>query len=238
VSDDDATRRLDRDDPEATHAHDPEATQTYDPFADEPTSVDESTKRIVPPPVPEAQATQRMTPAVAAASGPHTERLAMRQERNMAGWLVALAIVVALAVGGAIGYAQSGGSDEGEVARMLVGAQGGVIEFGKIGRVEIPADALPTATAITVRKVTNENRVRLGTEGDPRSVLYEPGELQMYAFEPADLRFQHPVKITIPRPNKGEALLVDTPDGAQVVAAKETDGDSALIETMSFSFDG
>lgn len=216
-----------------------DATRPIDPISDETRPVDrldEPTRRMDAPPAPEPTATQRVAPLPAAAA-PATETLVIpRREARGVSWLVALAIVLALAVGAAVGYAQRGGSDEGVVARELVGPKGGVIEFGKVGKVEVPAQALPTATAITVRKVTNENRVRLGPEGDPRSVLYEPGELQMYAFEPPDLHFQHPVKITIPRPNDGEALLVDTPEGARVVAAKG-DGDKAVIETDSFAFE-
>lgn len=219
---------------------DDDATQSFDPFADETTAVGgghEQTRRMAPQPTNEPTATQRFGATPAPTPGSYTERIAVRQQRDPTPWLVALAIVVALAVGAALGYAQDGRSDDGVVARSLVGPNGGVMEFGKIGRLEVPADALPTATAITIRKVTNTNRIRVGADGDPRSSLYEPGELQMYAFEPADLRFQQPVKITIPRPNDGKALLIDTPDGARVVSV-ETDSDRAKLETDDFSFDG
>jgi hypothetical protein len=232
---DDETRRIDPDD-------ESEATRAFDPFADDetraiPAAGDDATRRIEQQSAHEPTATQRIGVTPAAEGGPRTERIALAEQRSLAGWLIALVIVVSLGVGMAIGYAQSKGNDDGLQTSALVGPSGGVLDFadGK-GRLEIPQGALPTGTAIRVRKVTNENRVRLGAEGDPRAALYEPGELDMFVFEPPDLTFQQPVKITLPLPASGSALLVDTPEGPRVVGA-EKKGETVTFETTTFSFE-
>lgn len=231
MSDDDPTRRIDPDDDE---------TRSFEPFADDETQVvgadDAATRRIEPASPSEPAATQRFDATPAAATGSRTERLHLAAQRSIAGWMIALAIVVALAVGALIGYSQSEGDKKGVVAQRLVSPQGGVLTFEGGGELSIPEGALPTATAITVRKVTNDNRFRLGTEGDASSVLYEPGELDMYVFEPAGLRFQRPVRITLPRRASGTALLVDAPGGPRVVGAAPSDG-TVTFETSSFEFE-
>jgi hypothetical protein len=235
----------DRDDPlDETKAFDPmEETKAYDPLVDtgEETVADagagDATRAIDPLPVYEHAATQRISSTPVADTGPGTERIALAQQRSLAGWLIALILIVALGVGVAVGYSQAEGGDEGVEARALVGPNGGVLNFADgAGKLEIPPGALPTATAITVRKVTNATRFRLGPESDPSSVLYEPGQLEMFVFEPAGLNLQAPAKITLPRPADGSALLVDTPDGPRVVGA-DAQGNSVKIETSSFSFE-
>jgi hypothetical protein len=225
----------DRDDPlDETKAFDPmDETKAFDPLSDD----DDATRAIDPPPVYEHAATQRIGTTPVGDTGPRTERIALAEQRSLAGWLIALILVVALGIGVALGYSQAEGGDDGVEARALVGPKGGVLDFADdAGKLEIPPGALPTATAITVRQVTNTTRFRLGPESDPASVLYEPGQLEMYVFEPAGLNLQKPAKITLPRPANGSALLVDTPDGPRVVGA-DAQGNSVKIETTTFSFD-
>jgi hypothetical protein len=241
MSDDD-TRRLDPDD---DPNDDGESTRAFDPFAeddgDDATTAmgsgDASTRRIASPVEShEPTATQRFGTTPVAADGPRTERIAVAAQRSVAGWMIALAILVALAIGVLIGYSQSDGSDAGVLVQRLVGTQGGVVAFETTGELVIPDRALPTATAITIRKVTNDNRIRLGAEGDPRSITYEPGELDMYVFEPPGLQFQKPIRISLPRPADGSALLVDAPDGPKVVGV-EAEDDKVTFETSNFAFD-
>jgi hypothetical protein len=219
----DVTRRIDPEDDDATRAFDPIAE-------DETRALDRGEVTAEP------AATQRLGATPVPGGGPRTERIRVAQQRSIAGWLIALAVIVSFVVGGVFGYSQRDGSDEGVVAKALVATNGGVLNFAGSGKLEVPPNALPTATAIAVRKVTNDNRLRLGPEGDPSSAVYEPGELEMYAFEPADLRFQQPVKITLPRPLEDKALLIDTQDGARVVGI-EAEGSTVTLETTSFSFE-
>ena len=228
---DDVTRRIDPEDDDATSAFDPIAddeTRAFDPRGEPPGAPRDS--------VADPTATQRLGATPVPGGGPRTERIRAAQQRSLAGWLIALAVIVAFVVGGALGYSQREGSDEGVIAKALVATNGGVLDFAGSGKLEVPQNALPTATAIAVRKVTNDNRIRLGGEADPSSAVYEPGELEMYAFEPSDLRFQQPVTITLPRPPEGTALLIDTPDGARVVGI-DPEGTTVTFETDSFAFE-
>jgi hypothetical protein len=227
------------------------------PPADEPTRmmppVDDPTRRmdvppgggsdptrridVTPPAVPAA--TQRMQPNATTprASGPATERLAVPAAgRGIAAWMIAAVVIVSLIAGGLAGYTQRDPSDSNVVARALVGPGGGVMTFDGKGKLTVPSGALPSPTAITVRRETIDQRVRLGAEGDASSVTYEPGELVVYAFEPADLRFQQPVTIELPRSGDASAVFVDTRGSPRVMQGKVSD-DRVKIETSSFSFD-
>lgn len=195
-------------------------TQAFDPFASD------ETRAIRPPTTPRG-------PDVTA---PVTERIAIADRPSIAGWLIALIAIVALAAGAGLGYSQSDGDRDGVVAQALVGPDGGVLEFGSLGRLEIPAGALPTATGITVRRVTNENRVRIGSGSDASTDVHDPGTLELYAFEPAGLSFQQPVTITLPRPSDGSSVLIDTPDGLRVVAPDETTSATVTFTTDGFDF--
>ena len=229
-------------------------TQAISP-ADEPTrmmpSEGEPTRRMDVPPAPGgADPTRRIevTPAAApvptrrmergaVAPGPATERLAVPATRRGVGaWLIATIVTVALITGGVAGYTQHEPSDGNVVARALVGPGGGVITFDGKGKLTVPGGALPSPTAITVRRVTIDQRVRLGAEGDPSAVTYEAGELVVYAFEPADLRFQQPVVIELPRTGDASAVFVDT-RGSPRVMQGNVSGDVVKISTSSFSFD-
>ena len=171
---------------------------------------------------PVAQRTERIVvPAAGGALGP---------------WLIATLVVIGLIVGGVIGYMQTEPSADNVVARALVGPDGGAMAFDGVGRLEVPRNALPTATAITVRRETLDRRVRLGAPEDARSTVFEPGELDVYVFEPPDLQFQQPVRITLPRRTDAQAVLVDSEEGARVIPA-EGKGDTVTLTTTSFAFE-
>jgi hypothetical protein len=173
----------------------------------------------------------------AVTSGPATERLAVPESRRAVGsWLIAMIVLVALVAGGIAGYTQTDPSDGNVVARALVSAGGGVMTFDGKGKLTVPSGALPSPTAITVRRETIDQRVRLGAEGDPNAVTYEPGELVVYAFEPVDLRFQQPVEIELPRSGDASAVFVDARGSPRVVPGSVS-GDVVKITTSSFSFD-
>lgn len=210
---------------------DSEATRRMDP---EP---DEATRQIGALPSNEPPATRPIARDDPMLAPPQpTERIAFAEERNLSAWLIATAVVIALLIGGLVGYTQRKPSDANVVARALVSPDGGVVPFDGQGKLTVPRGALPTATAITIRRETIDHRVRLGAEGDPRSVVYEAGELVVYVFEPSTLRFQQPVAIELPRPGNGSAVLVDTKAGARVIGGEVVDG-AVKIETTSFGFD-
>jgi hypothetical protein len=218
-----------------------EPTRTMSPAGEsEPTRVmptaDEATRRVDVPAAVGPAATRRMSRRDAA-SAPMTERLVMPEAgRSLAGGLIATIVVVALIVGGVFGYRQHRPSDANVVARALVGPGGGVLTFDGTGKLTIPTGALPSPTAITVRRDTIDERVRLGAEGSAGTVTYEPGELVVYAFEPPDLRFQQPVTIELPRNGDGSAVFVDAP-GAPRVIPGEPSGNVVKLTTDSFAFD-
>jgi hypothetical protein len=160
----------------------------------------------------------------------------MPERPNVAGWLIALIVIVALLLGGILGYTQRQPSDENVVARGLVGPDGATLTFPGGGQLVIPRNALPTATVVKIRKETVDRSIRLGVEGDPRVTVYDPGELVVYVFEPPDLNFQAPVTIVLPRHGSGSAVLVDDRGEPRVVAG-EVKGDTVTIETTSFAFD-
>jgi hypothetical protein len=229
--DDDRTQHMDVADEAATQRFDDSDDRTRRmPRTDDETQVLGASHEH------ERTATQHLSPVTAPASQ-RTERIRVAAGRAPLGpWLIATLVVIGLIVGGLLGYLQTQPSDDNVVARALVGADGGVLTFDGVGRLEVPRDALPTATAITVRKESLDRRVRLGGAEDPRSRVYEQGELDVYAFEPADLRFQQPVRITLPRVGDAEAVLVDSEQGARVIPA-EASGNTVTLETTSFAFD-
>lgn len=218
-------------DADETQALSPDETQAL-------SSTDEPTRAI---PV-DASSTQRMSSETVAASRPSagasayaTERIVVPRRASLAPWLIGLIIVVALVVGAALGYTQTRPSDRNVVARALVSPNGGVMRFDGSGRLSVPKGALPSPTAITIRRDTVDHPVRLGAEDDPRSVTYRAGELVVYAFEPADLRFQQPVTIELPRVGDASAVFVDVRGSPHVVPA-QADGKTVRIQTLSFSF--
>jgi hypothetical protein len=224
-------------------------TQAFSP-PDEPTRAlhdaegpADATRRLTPPPTAHGQPTQHIghDTVVSPAHPPSprgtyaTERIVLPQRASLAPWLIALVIVVALVVGAVLGYTQTRPSDNNVVARALVSPNGGVMKFDGPGRLTVPKGALSSPTAITIRRDTVDHPVRLGAEGDPRSVTYDAGELVVYAFEPSDLRFQQPVTIELPRRGKGSAVFVDVGGSPHVVPGQAKD-DTVTIQTMSFSF--
>lgn len=193
------------------------------------------TRRLSVPPAAEPAPTRRMDRR-SAPSGPVTERLVVHEaRRDVARGVIASIVVVALIAGGAVGYLQHRPSDANVVARALVGPGGGIITFDGAGKLTVPSGALPSPTAITIRRDTIGQRVRLGAEGDPNSVTYEAGELVVYAFEPPDLRFQQPVTIELPRTGDASAVFVDARGSPRVVQGSAS-GDLVQVDTTSFSF--
>ncbi len=193
---------------------------------------DEATRAIPRP----DEATRRMG-RQAVSSSPMTERIAVPERgRSLASGLIATIVVVALTVGGVVGYQKHRPSDDDVIARALVGPGGGVVTFDHVGKLTVPTGALPSPTAITIRRDTIDQRVRLGAEGGPGTVTYEPGEIVVYAFEPADLRFQQPVTIELPRTGNGSAVFVDARGAPRVIPATPA-GNAVRISTTSFSFD-
>lgn len=222
--DDEPTRMMPRSD-EATRRIGRPATSGADP-----------TRRLSVPSAAEPAPTRRMDRR-SVTSGPVTERLTVPEaRRDLARGLIAVIVVVALLAGGVVGYLQHEPSDANVVARALVGPDGGVITFDGAGKLTVPSGALPSPTAITIRRDTIDQRVRLGAEGDPNSVAYEPGELVVYAFEPPDLRFQQPVTIELPRTGDASAVFVDARGSPRVVQGTAS-GNLVQVETTSFSFD-
>jgi hypothetical protein len=216
-----------------------EATRRMDQPLAEP-SDPPPTRRMDPPPAIDPPPTRRIgqeempyQPSVAA---PRTEVLHVPVKRPVGTWVVATIVALALIAGGVIGYAQRRPSDANVVARALVSPDGGVMTFDGTGKLTVPKGALPAPTAITIRKDTIDQTVRLGAEGDPSSVTYDPGEIVVYAFEPADLRFQQPVTIELPRTGTASAVFVDARGSPRVMGAN-TDGDTVKVETTSFSFE-
>ncbi len=226
---DDATQRFAADD-DATHAMTPgdDVTRAMD-------AADDQTRMMDPVAHDEPMQTRRIAP-VTGPTPQATERIHVPVRASVAPWLIAAFVALGLIIGGVLGYLQAEPSDDNVAARALVGPDGGVLTFDGGGRLEVPRGALPNATAITIRKEALDRQVRLGAADDARSTIYGPGDLDVYAFEPADLRFQQPVKITLPRDGDAEAVLVDSEQGARVIPAEGT-GNTLTLATTSFSFD-
>ncbi len=208
-------------------------------------SSDDATRRMDMPPAVEpgnepgdGMASTRIISRSGGPSAPATERIAFAPvDSNIARWLIVLAIVIGLLVGGSVGFAGRKPVDSNVVARGLVSADGGVLTFDGTGKLTVPANALSTATSIKIRRENVNRRVRLGQVGDPRSVLYEPGELVVYVFEPPNLRFQQPVTIELPRDGNGTAVFIDDADSSPRIISGRAGNSTVTIETTSFSFD-
>jgi hypothetical protein len=220
------------------------------PVPDEPTRAipaGETTQRMDMPPSSDGEPTRAVDAAApaptrrmdrrAVASSPATERIVVPDPgRGVGAWLIGLIVVVALIAGGVVGYEQHGPSDRGVVARALVSSGGGVMTFDRGGKLTVPSGALPSPTAITIRREPITQRVRLGAEGDAGTVTYEPGDLVVYAFEPADLHFQQPVTIELPRSGDADAVFIDTRGAPRVIQATAS-GNVVKVRTSSFAFD-
>jgi hypothetical protein len=79
------------------------------------------------------------------------------------------------------------------VAAQQVGPSGGTVRFAG-GELRIPSGALASRTKIVVRRTIVGQRVQVRP---PRGaiVVFEPGKLVAYGFEPEDVRFRQPAMI-------------------------------------------
>jgi hypothetical protein len=186
---------------------------------------------VSPPP------TEAYTPPAPMPQPQLTERIQLPPDRrSTVAQTVAIAFVVAALIGGAIaGFVKERPNTKGVVAQALVGPEGGSLTFADGGRVEIPAGALPSPTKITIRQLGLERPVRLERPEDGQRVVLQPDDVDMYSFEPVDLRFQVPVVITLPVSGEIGSLLIDASDGVRVVPGELRDG-TLTVETQSFDF--
>lgn len=84
------------------------------------------------------------------------------------------------------------------LASREVGPDGDTIRF-EGGFLRIPEGALSGVETITIRRSTVSDRIRVEGVGDD-PLLFQPGRLVAYSFEPSDITFREPAELTFRLP--------------------------------------
>lgn len=143
--------------------------------------------------------------------------------------LIAVAALLAIVTGTLLRTRATDPGPEGTiVARAPVGPEGGTVPFGEGARLIVPAGAVESTHIITVRRFPEET----AADGD---AILDVAESR-YAFEPADLRFQVPVRVVLPVPAGSQvAVQLHTDAGTREVPA-EVDPRTGTVEVRTRDF--
>ncbi len=158
---------------------------------------------------------------------------------------IALAAIAVAAAGFLVGIAVASiGSiardqPEGTVlADADIGPDGGTIRFDG-GQLRIPEGALAESVKIVVRASSYDDRVTVDAAADA-PLVFEPGTLRAYLFEPADATFRQPAELTFRLPADARNGTVFAMIGSRIVLLEGTidiDRETANISVRNFRFD-
>jgi hypothetical protein len=123
-----------------------------------------------------------------------------------------------------------------------VGPSGGTVRF-EGGELRVPEGALSQAITVVVRRSVVDRRVRIDPGGGEETLVFEPGRLVAYGFEPAGVTFAKSVTITFRLPAgalNGTAFARRADTGSIVLLRGTVDGDrgTATTKVRDFGFRG
>lgn len=147
---------------------------------------------------------------------------------------LALSALIALTLGVVTAFLWP--ADKGEiVADTSIGPAGGTIPMSDGGRIEVPQGAVRSNERVTVRRTVIRETVRVaGPDGVP--LVYQPGQLPLYVFEPA-ISFLRPVTVILPlSPNAVAARIFVYQNGQlRLVTVVPSQGRFVRIAVTGFS---
>jgi hypothetical protein len=155
-------------------------------------------------------------------------------------------IVLAVAAGGfLVGIATASvvprSQDDPALVSQSVGPSGGIVRFDG-GEVRVPSGALAEQRTIAVHRSVVDRRVRIDPGGKADPIVYEPGRLVAYRFEPDDITFAQPVQIAFRLPAGAEngTVFARGSRGGIVLLKGNVDADRGTATTFvrDFRFGG
>lgn len=169
--------------------------------------------------------------------GPPTVDLPPPPIRPVRWGLVAVALLIGVIVGGLVAATRERAPAGRVIARLTLSPAGTTAAFDG-GTIVAPRGAVATPTRVVVRRTTNDERMTLRPPGSRSQRSYAPGELALYSFEPADVRFGRPVTVTfrIASDDPGVAFVVDGDRVLFVPGRAEPDRRIVVVRTMDLGF--
>jgi hypothetical protein len=155
-------------------------------------------------------------------------------------------IVLAVAAGGflvgiATGSVVPRSDDDPALVSESVGPSGGVVRFDG-GEIRVPSGALAEQHTIAVHRSVVDRRVRIEPGGKAETIVFEPGRLVAYRFEPHDVTFSQPVQIAFRLPSGAEngTVFARGSRGGIVLLEGKIDADRGTATTVvrDFRFGG
>ena len=156
-------------------------------------------------------------------------------------------VVLAVAAGGfllGIGAASVVPRSDGGVPPLVaqqVGPSGGTVRFDG-GEVRIPSGALAEQRTIEVHRSVVDRRVRVEPGGKADPIVFEPGRLVAYRFEPDDVTFAESVQIAFRLPagaDNGAVFARGSRGGIVLLEGKiDADRETATTVVRDFRFGG
>jgi hypothetical protein len=122
-----------------------------------------------------------------------------------------------------------------------VGPSGGIVRFDG-GEVRVPSGALAGQRTIEVHRFVVDRRVRVDPGGKADPIVFAPGRLVAYRFEPEDVTFAEPVQIAFRLPAGAEngTVFARGSRGGIVLLEGKIDADRGTATTVvrDFRFGG
>lgn len=155
---------------------------------------------------------------------------------------VALIFVAVAAASFLVGLALASGtrsrSTDEAIASADIGPSGGTIRF-EGGQVRVPEGAVDEVVHFVVRRGTVDDRIRVDAADAP--LVFEPGKLTAYRFEPTNVTFRQPVELLFRLPVGARNGTVFARRGTTVVLLEGTvdaDRGTATTRVRDFRFGG
>jgi hypothetical protein len=155
-------------------------------------------------------------------------------------------IVLAVAAGGflvgiATGSVVPRSDDDPALVSESVGPSGGIVRFDG-GEIRVPSGALAEQHTIAVHRSVVDRRVSIEPGGKADTIVFEPGRLVAYRFEPDDVTFSQPVQIAFRLPSGAEngTVFARGSRGGIVLLEGKIDADRGTATTVvrDFRFGG
>jgi hypothetical protein len=117
------------------------------------------------------------------------------EEQKVRWGVVAAALLAGVVIGGLVAASRDPAPAGREIARIVLRPEGTTAAFDG-GTLSAPPGAVSTRTPVVVRRAPSTEQLTIRPPGSRDERTYVAGRLQLYSFEPSDLRFRRPVTMT------------------------------------------
>lgn len=184
------------------------------------------------------------TPPTVAFDSPATSRIdvpAQTRHTAQVGLIVLAVAAAGFLVGIGVASAVPRSDPDPALVAQTVGPSGGIVRFDG-GEIRVPTGALAQERTISVHRTVVDRRVRVDPGGKAEPIVFEPGRLVAYRFEPAELTFAEPVEIVFRLPVGADngTVFARGSQGGIVLLEGSIDADRGTATTIvgDFSFGG